>query len=180
MHESQELDLARRFAVSVGALAQIYTGSIAGRITDQTGGVLPGVTVTVTSARLLQPQTAVTSDSGAYRFTELPVSGYTVTFEISVTTGGQDPSLRTAGTAISFIIKQGTNNLKGQASFYGTDDSLQGSNVDHALRAQGAGAGAPIKYILDYGVDAVRFSRIAPGSGGATESRTSIAGRWAS
>lgn len=272
-----------------GAAAQVYQGSIAGRVIDQTGAVLPGVTVTITSDRLLQPQSAVTTETGAYRFAELPIGTYTVTCElagfqtvvqegvivaagatvtlntqlavsavvetitvtgespivdvrqtglpesfnrnrlenipsardpwvileqtpgmvmdrenvggnesgqqsnfvnrgtdfaqntwnydgvnitdnaaagatpmyfdfgafdeINITTGGQDPSAQTAGTQINFIIKQGTNNWSGQGSFYGTDSSLQSSNVSQALQDEGAGAGAPIKHILDYGVD---------------------------
>jgi hypothetical protein len=271
------------------ARAQVYTGSLSGRVVDQTNAVLPGVTVTLGSERLLQQQTAVSSSTGAYRFAELPVGAYTVRFElvgfktvvreglrvsagadvqvnvgmalsqvaetvtvsadspvvdmkktgipesfgrdrleniptardpwvileqtpgmvmdrenvggnesgqqsnfvtrgtrfdqntwnydgvnitdfaasgatpmyfdfgafeeINIQTGGQDPSMQSAGTQINFIIKQGTNGLKGQGAFYGTDESLQGTNIDDALRAEGAGAGAPIKYILDYGFD---------------------------
>jgi hypothetical protein len=41
--------------------------------------------------------------------------------EINITTGGQDTSMQTSGTQISFIIKQGTNDFSGQAAFYGTD-----------------------------------------------------------
>ena len=61
---------------------QVYTGSISGRANDQTGAMLPGVTVTLTSDRLLQPQSAITTETGAYRFTELPVGTYTLTFEL--------------------------------------------------------------------------------------------------
>ncbi len=272
----------------VGA-AQVYTGTIAGRVTDQTGAVLPGATVTINSDRLLQPQTAVTTETGAYRFAELPIGTYTVTVslpgfqtivqegvilgagatvtlttqlqvssiaetvtvtgespvvdvretgipesfnrnrlenipsardpwvvleqvpgmvmdrqnvggnesgqqssfvnrgtdfsqnvwnydgvnitdnaasgatpmyydfgafdEINITTGGADASAQTAGTQINFIIKQGTNAWSGQGSFYGTDSALQSDNVSQDLRDQGAGAGAPIKHILDYGFD---------------------------
>jgi hypothetical protein len=269
--------------------AQIYTGTIAGRVTDQTGATLPGVTVALTSPVLLAPQEVVTTETGAFRFAELPVGTYVATFqmagfntlvregliltggmtlplnvqlelaqvaetvtvtgespvvdvrntgipesfdnerlegvpsardpwviieqtpgmvmdrqnvggnesgqqsifvtrgtdfsqntwnydgvnitdnaatgatpmyfdfgafeEITIQTGGNDPSMQTAGTSINFIIKQGTNQLSGQASFYGIDDSLQATNVSEEQRAQGAGAGAPIKYILDYGFD---------------------------
>jgi hypothetical protein len=277
-------------AVTAGTgWTQVYTGSISGRVNDQTGAVLPGVAVTLSSERLLKPQTATTSDTGAYRFTELPVGMYTLTFElpgfqkfvregiivnsgantlvnaqlaisqvaetvtvsgespvvdvrqtgiperfdnarlenipsardpwviieqtpgmvmdrqnvggnesgqqsifvnrgtnfsqntwnydgvnitdnaatgatpmyfdfgafdeINIQTGGMDPAQQTPGTSINFVIKQGTNTLKGQAAFYGIDQSLQASNVTAEQRAQGAGAGAPIKYILDYGFD---------------------------
>src|SRR5262249_27767402 len=66
----------------VSARAQISTGEIAGRVTDGTGAVLPGVTVTLTSSALIQPQSVVTASSGGYRFPDLPIGTYTVSFEL--------------------------------------------------------------------------------------------------
>jgi hypothetical protein len=51
-------------------------------VTDGTGAVLPGVTVTLTSPALITPQTSVTGGTGAYRFPNIPIGVYTVTFEI--------------------------------------------------------------------------------------------------
>jgi len=52
------------------ARAQILTGSIIGTIKDESGAVLPGVTVTLTSpAHPSGPATFVTSETGEYRFT---------------------------------------------------------------------------------------------------------------
>ena len=59
------------------------TGSIFGKVTDSSGGVLPGVTVTVTGAALQQPLTTVTQASGAYQFPLVPIGTYTVTFELA-------------------------------------------------------------------------------------------------
>ena len=42
-------------------------------VTDASGAVLPGASVTITSPALLAAQTAVTSDTGAYRFANLPI-----------------------------------------------------------------------------------------------------------
>ena len=67
----------------VPALAQVSTGEIFGKATDGTGAVLPGVTVTLSGPALIQPQTAVTSESGAYRFPRIPIGTYTVTFELA-------------------------------------------------------------------------------------------------
>ena len=50
------------------ARGQQQTGEIFGKVTDQSGAVLPGVTVTVTSPSLLQPLTAVTSETGTFQF----------------------------------------------------------------------------------------------------------------
>src|SRR3954463_11449762 len=65
------------------ALAQVSTGEIFGKASDGTGAVLPGVTVTLSGAALIQPQTAITTESGAYRFPRIPIGTYTVTFELT-------------------------------------------------------------------------------------------------
>jgi hypothetical protein len=64
------------------AWAQSQTGDIFGKVTDASGAVLPGVTVTLTSPSLLQPQVATTSDTGSFQFPRLNVGTYTVKFEM--------------------------------------------------------------------------------------------------
>src|SRR5918999_5566395 len=78
-------------ATMVAAAAPAYaqgggassTGTIQGRVTDAQGAVLPGVTVTATSPALLGQQSAVTSDTGNYRFPAVPPGAYTLTFELA-------------------------------------------------------------------------------------------------
>ena len=56
---------------------------ITGVVTDNTGAVLPGVTVTATSPALQTPSvTAVSGARGEYRLTPLPIGLYTVLFEL--------------------------------------------------------------------------------------------------
>src|SRR3954467_781720 len=72
-------------ALAVGvssAWAQNQTGEIFGKVTDESGAVLPGVTVIITSPVLLQPLTAVTSETGSFQFSRLDVGTYTVKFEL--------------------------------------------------------------------------------------------------
>jgi hypothetical protein len=59
------------------------TGEIYGKVTDASGAVVPGATVTVSSAVLIQPLSAVTSATGAYRFPSLPIGSYSVKFELA-------------------------------------------------------------------------------------------------
>src|SRR5229473_3136280 len=73
--------------LSVGvALAQgggaSTTGSINGKVADSSGGVLPGVTVTVASPSMMGVQNSVTDAGGNYRFPALPPGTYTVQFEL--------------------------------------------------------------------------------------------------
>lgn len=83
----------RRLAVSLAASvflswpsiasAQLETGSILARLTDQQGGVLPGVTVTISGPSLVTPSVGVTDGQGVYRAPALPPDQYLVTFELS-------------------------------------------------------------------------------------------------
>ncbi|HET9373096.1 MAG TPA: carboxypeptidase-like regulatory domain-containing protein, partial [Vicinamibacterales bacterium] len=70
-------------ACSAGPAFAQANGSIFGKVTDSSGGVLPGVTVTVTGATLQAPLTTVTQASGAYQFPLVPIGRYTVSFELA-------------------------------------------------------------------------------------------------
>ena len=65
-------------ALSVGAFAQ-GTGEITGLVTDPSGAVISGVTVTLTNSAIGEKRSTITSSGGTYRFPGLPVVGtYTV------------------------------------------------------------------------------------------------------
>jgi hypothetical protein len=64
------------------AQSQATNGSIEGTITDASGAVLPGVTVTVTQAETGAERTVVTNDKGLYRAPLLPLGTYTVKAEL--------------------------------------------------------------------------------------------------
>lgn len=59
------------------------TGTITGTATDETGAVLPGVTVTVDSPALIQPRSTTTGAGGSYSIPALPPGDYSVTFALS-------------------------------------------------------------------------------------------------
>ncbi|HEV8253189.1 MAG TPA: TonB-dependent receptor [Vicinamibacteria bacterium] len=65
------------------ASAQELRGRIVGTVTDNTGAVLPGATVTVSGPALIQPQTTTSGPDGIYRFPALPSGVYTLTFAMS-------------------------------------------------------------------------------------------------
>ena len=72
---------------SVPAFAQgggaSSTGTIQGKVSDAQGAVLPGVTVTATSPSALGAQTAITSETGNYRFPALPPGAYALSYELA-------------------------------------------------------------------------------------------------
>ncbi|MGV3520435.1 carboxypeptidase regulatory-like domain-containing protein [Luteitalea sp.] len=64
------------------ALAQTITGRIDGKVTDTSGGVLPGATVTVVNEGTGLTTVRVTDESGTFTITNLPVGSYSVTAEL--------------------------------------------------------------------------------------------------
>ena len=58
------------------------TGTIAGRVTDSSDSLLPGVTVTASSPSMIGQQTQTTGANGTYRFPAVPPGAYTLTFEL--------------------------------------------------------------------------------------------------
>jgi hypothetical protein len=65
------------------ALAQKATGGLQGTVSDQDGGTLPGVTVSVSSPAMMGERTAVTDADGTFRFMLLPPGSYTASFSLS-------------------------------------------------------------------------------------------------
>ena len=70
-------------AIAAPTFAQEFRGRINGTVTDNTGAVLPGVTVTASSPALIQPQVQVTGADGGYRFLALPPGVYAIDFELT-------------------------------------------------------------------------------------------------
>ncbi len=70
--------------LAAGALmAQTTRGDIRGRIADDQGVALPGVTVSITSDALIGAQSTVSDATGMYKFLVLPPGAYNVTYSLS-------------------------------------------------------------------------------------------------
>ena len=63
--------------------AQVLYGSLVGNITDDTGGALPGATVTITQTETGASHEAVTDNAGAYRFSTVQPGTYTITVKLT-------------------------------------------------------------------------------------------------
>ena len=61
------------WAVAGTAQAQVTTADVVGRVTDASGGALPGATVTLTNPATGETRTQVTSDTGDYTFGLVPI-----------------------------------------------------------------------------------------------------------
>ncbi len=69
-------------AATVPAAAQFETGSITGTVRDTSGGVLPGVSVTLRNVETGVVQTSTTNESGVYEFFTLRPGRYEVLAEL--------------------------------------------------------------------------------------------------
>ena len=77
---SNSTKLIQRFAICLIALfslawveAQVSTGSILGTVTDPTGAIVSGATITVTNVGTNVANTTQSNDSGLYTVPNLPV-----------------------------------------------------------------------------------------------------------
>jgi hypothetical protein len=77
-------------ATVVGQTVSSTTGAINGKVTDTTGAVLPGVSVSISSQSMQGTRTDVTNPDGVYRFSAIPPGDYKVTYEL----GGFDTVVR--------------------------------------------------------------------------------------
>ncbi len=80
--------IRRTFVLFLSLLAAVpaaaqQTGAMSGKVTDTSGGVLPGVTVEARADVLPSPRVTVTEASGEYRLPALPPGNYTVSFVLS-------------------------------------------------------------------------------------------------
>jgi hypothetical protein len=74
--------LSLALAVPVFAQSQAANGAIEGTVTDSTGGVLPGVTVTISNTDTGTERVVVTNELGLFRAPLLPLGTYNVVAEL--------------------------------------------------------------------------------------------------
>src|SRR5580700_2537150 len=66
---------------SVGAWSQTQLATVSGAITDPSGAVVPGVSVTIVSQGTGLKRSALTDTAGEYRFAGLPTGNYSLRLE---------------------------------------------------------------------------------------------------
>jgi hypothetical protein len=70
-------------AAAVAQTVSATTGAINGKVTDSSGAVLPGVTVTISSPSMQGTRTDVTREDGVYRFSAIPPGEYKISYELT-------------------------------------------------------------------------------------------------
>src|SRR5262249_28301225 len=94
---------------SVDSFGQGIRATVVGRVTDQSGAVVPGVKITITNAATNESRTAVASDTGDYAIPQLPPGDYNLTTEL---TGFNKVSQRVVletgqGARVDIVLKAG-------------------------------------------------------------------------
>ena len=83
------------------------TGNVFGIVTDNTGAVLPGVTVSVSGPNLQGTRTTVTNEQGEYNLSLLPPGNYRLEFNLA----GLSPVTRD-NVRVSLISFNGTATIQ--------------------------------------------------------------------
>lgn len=121
-------------ALTVLAWAQIGTSTLTGRVTDSTGAVVPGVSVTVVQLSTNFTSNAVTNEEGLYRVLSLQPGQYRITFEAQgfKKTVRDSVELRTGDTlAVDMVLQVGNVNesieVSGGVQLLETETSATGT-----------------------------------------------------
>jgi carboxypeptidase family protein/TonB-dependent receptor-like protein len=77
------------FMSAGAALAQTGLATVTGIVSDESGGALPGVTVTATNQETNVPYVGVTNNAGNYVITGVPIGSYLVSVELTGFKGAQ-------------------------------------------------------------------------------------------
>lgn len=122
--------------VSSTAWAQTFTGGVRGVVTDS-GGVVPGVTVTLTNEGNGAARDAVSNDQGAYNFSAVPPGIYTVKAELTGFKTFENKGVRVATQQfVTMDVKldvgslQETITVTGEAPLIDTSNASTGSVID--------------------------------------------------
>lgn len=122
--------------VSSTAWAQTFTGGVRGTVTDS-GGIVPGVTVTLINEGNGATRDAVSNEQGAYNFSAVPPGTYTVKAELTGFKTFENKGVRVATQQfVTMDIKldvgqlQETITVTGEAPLIDTSNASTGSVID--------------------------------------------------
>ncbi len=101
------LALIFTLAAAVPAIAaQSDQGRFTGRVTDGSGGALPGVTVTITGTRAAKAVTVTTDSVGQYQSPPLPEGSYAISFDLTGFETRTNPTVLLRGGEVFVLDRQ--------------------------------------------------------------------------
>ena len=116
--------------------AQTGAASLTGIITDQTGAVVPGATVTATNQATNVDYTAISNEAGNYTISFLPVGTYVVKAELS--------RFKTAATKPLELEAKQIGRLDFKMELGGLAETVEVSNVAPVLQTESTTVGQVI------------------------------------
>src|ERR1043166_2393761 len=150
----QEVSVRRTFLRALAGLAIVLTfglapaaaqtgqmfGELMGKVTDDQGGVLPGVTVTLSGPAAMGTPATTTNASGVYRFPAVNNGTYTLKFELT----GFAPLVRegivvpvrqtiTVDASMKLASLQETVTVSGQSPTIDVENTKVGARLDHEI-----------------------------------------------
>lgn len=116
------------------AWAQVGGGALRGYVRDDSGAVLPGVTVTATSPELITPSVAVTDETGLYRLSNLPPGTYVIEAELAgFATHRREGILVRAGQTFTIDIQLGLSTLQETITVSGESPMIETSKATTSI-----------------------------------------------
>jgi hypothetical protein len=124
--------------VVLPAIAHAQTGAatVTGLITDETGGALPGVTITATNQATNVPYVAVSNEAGNYIITSVPIGRYMVKAELT--------GFRTATTPVFQLEANQTARLDLRMAVGALEETIQVEATAPILQTETATVGEVI------------------------------------
>jgi hypothetical protein len=118
-------------------LAQLQTVTLYGKVSDSSGAVLPGVTVTLSSAQLVRGiETRVTDNAGEWRVPGLPPGTYTVAAELAgFTTAKREGIAINPGAQLRIDLVLGISTLQETVTVTGESAvvDVRNSSLQHTI-----------------------------------------------
>lgn len=146
--------------VAAPVMAQSTTGTITGRVLDRSGGVLPGVDVSISSPQMIGgARSAITDEQGVYRFTQLPAGEYRVSFALQ--------GFRTLNIDAVSVSGGSSTTINGTLEIDAVSEAITVISETPIIDLQGAAVGVNVDQKqmedLPYGRGIRGLTRILPG-----------------
>ena len=160
-------------SVSIHARAQQTTATIVGNVTDSSGAVVTGATVTITNTATNTVRTTVTDAAGQYSIPSLPAGAYSLTVEAA---GFQGQRIASMILEASQTARQDFNVAAGQVS---ETINVESGAAAAQLQTENGSVGAVIdsKKIVDLplnGRNFIQLAQLIPGVNTGTEGSITV------
>lgn len=176
--QTQVILLMSFLLLLTGSILAQETGEIVGKVVDDEGVGLPGVSITATSPSLQGKRAVLSDNSGAYRFSLLPMGTYKLTFELKGFTAVTEENVGVKlgmTTSTKTILKPATIEAQltvvAEAPLIDKTKSDTSLNLNSKELAQIPVQGRTINEVMNYtpGVTGVRHNTTMGTGGGGTD-----------